>query len=620
MEYRREIDGLRAVAVMPVVFFHAGFDAFSGGFVGVDVFFVISGYLITSILVDELSRDSFSIVRFYERRARRILPALVFVMLCCIPFAWFWMLPDSLLEFGNSLGAVSLFVSNFLFWQEIGYFAAAAEEKPLLHTWSLAVEEQYYLLYPLLLAVVWRWKRQWLVGTLVVGAVGSLILAELGTRYRPDAAYYLAPFRAWELLVGSLIACWHAREGTEIRGSEWGASLGVIALLLAIVLYDRQTPFPGLYALLPVLGTALVIHCATTTTTVGRWLGVPLLVGIGLISYSVYLWHQPLYAFARIRSLGPPSDALFALLAGLSMLLGWLSWRFVEKPFRHRAGFSRRAIFGMSGFAILVALGLALLIHVSDGVPNRFKSDADIAMSMADRAAYVVKRQEAAQRVRAFAAEGPVKVLVIGDSFSQDFINVLAESVPASEFQLAAYFVPNVCQIYLGDSQSDEGLKQHPNLCYAERNPEWPLLKSADVVFLASMWEGWSAAALPATITALEARGAKRIEVIGTKSFGVINRSALLHVSPTDRPTTTVAVSPQMAVTNRTLETAVGSNRFIDIQAAVTGQPDALRSPLFDSSGRLLSHDGAHLTAAGVQMIADRIGPVLKAKLASIPR
>jgi len=230
MDYRREIDGLRAVAMMPVVFFHAGFDAFSGGFVGVDVFFVISGYLITSILVEELSQEHFSIVRFHERRARRILPALFFVMLCCMPFAWFWMIPDSLLEFGNSLGAVSLFVSNFLFWQEIGYFAAAAEEKPLLHTWSLAVEEQYYLLYPLLLAVVWHWKRQWLVATLVVGAVGSLILADLGTRYRPDAAFYLAPFRAWELLVGSLVAYWlhgrrlnfEVRSGAQRQGpSHW---------------------------------------------------------------------------------------------------------------------------------------------------------------------------------------------------------------------------------------------------------------------------------------------------------------------------------------------------------------------------------------------------------------
>ena len=172
MQYRKEIDGLRALAVLPVVLFHAGFSSFSGGFVGVDVFFVISGYLITSILIGENEQGRFSIVNFYERRARRILPALFFVMLCCIPFAWLWMLPDNLVEFGNSLIAVTFFVSNFLFWKESGYFAAAAEEKPLLHTWSLAVEEQYYLLFPLLILLVWPLGRRWLGGILLLGIVG----------------------------------------------------------------------------------------------------------------------------------------------------------------------------------------------------------------------------------------------------------------------------------------------------------------------------------------------------------------------------------------------------------------------------------------------------------------
>ncbi len=620
MDYRREIDGLRAVAVVPVVFFHAGFASFSGGFVGVDVFFVISGYLITSILVEELDHERFSIVGFYERRARRILPALVFVMLCCIPFAWCWMPPDIFLEFGHSLAAVSLFVSNVLFWQEIGYFAAAAEQKPLLHTWSLAVEEQYYLFYPLLLAAVWRWKRTWLVGVLVVGATGSLILAEVGTRYRPDAAFYLIPFRAWELLVGSLIAIWHSSRLTGKRGSELGALAGAIALILAIVVYDRQTPFPGLYALLPVLGTALVIHCATAATAVGRVLGLPLFVGIGLISYSVYLWHQPLYAFARIRSLGTPSDLLLASLAALSILLGWLSWRYVEKPFRHRTGFSRRAIFSMSGFAILGAVGLSLFIHFDNGVPKRFESDADITMSLAERAAYVVKRQEVAQQVHAFLPDGSIKLLVIGDSFSQDFINVLSESLAPEEFQLASYFVPNVCQIYLADPQADLGLERHPTLCSSERQQEWPLVSSADVVYLASMWEGWSAAALPATIAALEARGAKHVEVVGTKGFGELNRSALLHIAGADRSAATGAVSQDLVATNAVLEAAVGANRFVDIHAAIAGNADSLKSPLFDPSGRLLSHDGAHLTSAGVQMLVERVGPVLKERLAAISK
>ena|GEM_PF-2597058 len=271
-----------------------------------------------------------------------------------------------------------------------------------------------------------------------------------------------------------------------------------------------------------------------------------------------------------------------------------------------------------SGSAIVGAVCLSLFIHVNDGLPNRFGSDVDITISLADRAAYVVKRQEAAQRVRAFVPDGSVKVLVIGDSFSQHFINVLSESIPPSELQLASYFVPNICQIYFADPQSDEGMKQQPTLYDSEREVEWPLLQSADVVFLASMWQNWSAVALPVTIAALEARGAKRIEVVGSKSFGNFNRSALLHVPSADRPTMTVAAPLHLMVTNPLVETAVGASRFVDVHAAITGWKDGLRAPLFDTSGRLLSHDGAHLTKAGVQVLADRLGPTLKRRLASV--
>ncbi|MEM7670638.1 MAG: acyltransferase, partial [Pseudomonadota bacterium] len=200
MKYRPEIDGLRSVAVLPVILFHGGVEVFSGGFVGVDVFFVISGYLITTILLNEIEQGRFSLVNFYSRRARRILPALALVVLCSIPFAWFWMLPTAFKDFSQSIAAVSLFSSNFLFWSESGYFAAAAEEKPLLHTWSLAVEEQYYILFPLLLMLVWRRGRVFPV--LLIGAIfaASLAASEVMWRIAPDANFYLLPTRAWELL------------------------------------------------------------------------------------------------------------------------------------------------------------------------------------------------------------------------------------------------------------------------------------------------------------------------------------------------------------------------------------------------------------------------------------
>lgn len=300
MNYRREIDGLRAIAVLPVIFLHAGFSVFSGGYVGVDIFFVISGYLITSILIGELEHGNFSIDRFYERRARRILPALFVVMLACLPFAYMWMLPTQLKDFAHSLISVVLFVSYFYFISQVDYFAPSAELQPLLHTWSLAVEEQYYLLFPILLVVLWRFGRQRVFWSIVVIAVLSLLLAEWGYRNKPSENFYFAPTRAWELLAGSI--CSFMTVGKAQRSSNVLSALGFAMIVFAIFGYDATTPFPSVYALLPVVGTALIILFAAEGTWVARLLSLRMFVGIGLISYSAYLWHQPLFAFARLRS------------------------------------------------------------------------------------------------------------------------------------------------------------------------------------------------------------------------------------------------------------------------------------------------------------------------------
>jgi peptidoglycan/LPS O-acetylase OafA/YrhL len=216
MKYRREIDGLRAVALLPVILFHAGFQAFGGGYVGVDVFFVISGYLITSIILAEKVAGTFSLRSFYERRARRILPALFLVMLVCLPFAWLWLLPSDMKEFSASLVAVSTFSSNVLFWWESGYFDTAAELKPLLHTWSLAVEDQYYLIFPLLLVLTWKLNRTKTMWLLLAVALASLSLAQKGAYASPAATFYMLHTRIWELLVGALLAFYMARETTGV--------------------------------------------------------------------------------------------------------------------------------------------------------------------------------------------------------------------------------------------------------------------------------------------------------------------------------------------------------------------------------------------------------------------
>lgn len=332
MQYRREIDGLRTVAVVPVLLFHAGLASFSGGFIGVDIFFVISGYLITSIIIHEQEKDGFSILRFYERRARRIVPVLSFVLLCCLPFAWAWMLPEQMKDFGASLIAVSLFASNVLFWQEAGYFAPSAELQPLLHTWSLAVEEQYYVVFPLAVMLLWRFGKPVVIGVIAAVALLSLGLAQYGSQNFASANFYLPSSRAWELLAGSLSA--FLVSGGYFRNSNLLSALGLALIGWGIFAYDAATPYPSFYTAVPVIGTALVILFGWQGTWTAMLLSTRPFVGIGLISYSLYLWHQPLFAFARIRALTEPSPMVMAALAIAAFPISYLSWRFVETPFR----------------------------------------------------------------------------------------------------------------------------------------------------------------------------------------------------------------------------------------------------------------------------------------------
>ncbi len=368
MIYRREVDGLRAVAVIPVMLFHAGLSVLPGGFVGVDVFFVISGYLIGTLIWQDLQQGRFTLADFYTRRIRRIIPALATVMLACVPAAWLLMPPADLKDFAESLAAVSLFVSNLLFRSESGYFDTAAELKPLLHTWSLAVEEQFYLLFPLLLGWAHRHRQagRWLL--LACGAA-SLALAQWQLRTQPDAAFFLLPARFWELLAGVLAAFLLAdnkRPGTPAL-RQAGAAAGLVMIVAAALLFTRDTPFPGAAALLPVGGSVLVILFAGADNLAGRLLGSRIAVGIGLISYSAYLWHQPLLAFSRYREWTLASETVGLLMCALSLLLAALTWRFVERPFRARGQIATRTVLMLALAAALLFIGAGIAGHLNQG-------------------------------------------------------------------------------------------------------------------------------------------------------------------------------------------------------------------------------------------------------------
>ena len=354
MKYRPEIDGLRALAVIPVILFHAGFELFSGGFVGVDVFFVISGYLITTILIEDIESQRFSLVNFYERRARRILPALFFVMLVCIPFAWILLSNEMLYKFGGGLIGVSLFASNVVFWQQQGYFDDSTELNPILHTWSLAVEEQYYVFFPIFLMLTWRFGKSRVFWMIVVMSAVSLMLSEWGWRNKPTANFYLSPTRAWELFAGSIAAFIVQRNG--VQKNNLLAFLGLATIVFSIFFYDENTPFPSVYALVPVLGVVIFILYADKETLTAKLLSTKAFVGIGLLSYSAYLWHQPIFAFMRIYK-NESSIGYFvaSILIIVTFVFAYVSWKFIESPFRDRKLIKRYPMFAIS-FISLVAM------------------------------------------------------------------------------------------------------------------------------------------------------------------------------------------------------------------------------------------------------------------------
>lgn len=370
--YRPEIDGLRALAVLPVLLFHSGMPGFSGGFVGVDVFFVISGYLITRIIYAELRSSSFSIVHFYERRARRILPALMVVLLAATAIEMLLISPTDMIQYAKALGATVLFGSNLWFRQQAaGYFEPDVEMHPLLHTWSLAVEEQFYIVFPLLLMVCVRYSGRRVTPAVALVTLASLAWAVWAVRTSPNAAFYLAPSRAWELGIGALLALGAApqlrgRAVREVLG--WG---GIALIVAPVLLYDGTTPFPGFAALPPCLGAALILWLAEGSSA-GRILAWRPLVFVGLISYSLYLWHWPVIVLLKgIFAVDRLPIALALVAIAASLVLAVLSWRFVETPFRSPARVSRRTIFLAAAASGGAMLALSAGLWVSRGLPQR---------------------------------------------------------------------------------------------------------------------------------------------------------------------------------------------------------------------------------------------------------
>lgn len=466
--YRPEIDGLRAIAVMTVLIFHAFPKALRAGFVGVDIFFVISGFLITGILAGQLAKNQFSLLDFYRHRVRSIFPALLTVLLACLTLGWFALLQDEYKQLGKHVAAGAGFVSNLVLWQEVGYFDNKADTKPLLHLWSLGIEEQFYLVWPLMLAgfsYFARTRRQllWLTGVLALASFGLNVARIHGD---PSGTFYSPLSRFWELAAGGLLAL-HLQNRRQLASKPVSAALsnslawaGFLLLVLALSAITRQSRFPGFWALLPVLGACLLIAAGPGAWFNRKVLSSRIMVAIGLISYPLYLWHWPLLAFARIVESETP-DAIFRWAAlGLSVVLAWLTYQLIEKPIRF--GKAKTWVMPVLLVGMVLVGNAGYNIYSRDGLP--FRSAAKIASVNTFTAAY---RQDCTALTKGpdkddwcnfglNPTEAPNTVM-IGDSFSNAYSPLLAAYARSSHEQPFVFrqFGRGGCPTFLGYGPSD---------------------------------------------------------------------------------------------------------------------------------------------------------------------
>lgn len=575
MTYRPDIDGLRALAVFPVILFHAGHPWFTGGFLGVDVFFVISGFLITSFIVSGLQNNKFSFFDFYDRRARRILPALFVVMLCTSLLAPLFMLPNDLKTYGQSVVATVFSANNILLYLTSGYWSLAAEFKPLYHTWSLGVEEQFYLVAPLALALVfrvWRSTRAVTVFILVVAVASFLYSLNHDNR---EFNFLIIFTRAWELLAGSLAALIAMK-----RGVRNNATLSVIGLALIVGSYVAPYAVSRAQALvnLPaVLGTfLLILSCASTSNPVHRVLTLRPLVFTGLLSYSIYLWHQPILAFVRLSSEYEPGHWQLVGAGLLSIPLAYLSWKFIERPLRNHATTpALRFYIPTSALAVgLVAAGFFL--HTSYGL-EKYRQEFSYG---GDPRSYVDRVFDLQKD--AFTENDRTRITVIGNSFARDLVNTILE--------------------YEGYSASQYDLAYQFKSCDAALEQNRALVESSDFVLLTSDWgqageQPSDALALADCIEEMAGVTRAQVYVVGSKNFGWNNNYVLRYPYEEAAALRTRPMSPVSAF-NQAAAEAIGA-RFINLLALL--QDDQGEVPIFTPDGQLMTYDTNHFTPAGAR-------------------
>lgn len=632
--YRSDIDGLRAVAVLSVVFDHLRMR-FSGGYIGVDVFFVISGYLISAVILTDLEKGLFSFAWFYERRIRRIFPALFSMLAVTTLLAYRYLAPSDLESYSRSLLAALFSVSNLLFWHQAGYFDAPSAAKPLLHTWSLAVEEQFYIFFPILLVLVRRWFPKRLKEVILGISVLSFALACFWVRRDATTAFFLAPLRAWELLLGTMLSQSYLPEvrGRAMRNA--ASLLGILLILIPALAYTAATPFPGLAALPPCLGAALIIAAGENgPSLIGTVLSWRPFVFIGLISYSLYLWHWPILVFQNSSALlldsSEPNSRLVKIAVLLvSLLVASASWLLVETPFRQgRLRPDRRTLFLASAAATASISVLAVGFVASRGMPSRFSAEALQVSAYGsyhphsewrEGTCFLSAADKFSQFDPAVCLHGDSRrhVLLLGDSLAAHLYSGLSTVYPEVEFWQAN---AGNCLPFVNEPTPPVNAQNCLKLsAYIFGN--FLLHHHPDEVLLSAHWGDPDLPELEHTVAWLQQRGMK-VTVFGQTFEYDLDLPRVLFAAIRDK--NPEEVRRHWVAKNRNLDREIGQlarqkwrtgyiSEFEDLCGPVTDlhpEPpsgEVQGCPIYAASGVPLIFDRFHLTAAGSVLYARAI-------------
>lgn len=628
IKYRAEIDGLRALAVCAVMLFHADFSTCGGGYTGVDVFFVISGYLITSIILYDQDAETFSLLRFYERRMRRILPALYFVLFCCLPLAYVTMLPYDLKQFAEDLVATTLCISNILFLKKVDYFTTTSALNPLIHTWSLAVEEQFYIFFSLFFTAFSKVRRRSILTFFVFTALLSLLAAQWSGNFQLKlplirkelfwfsqhklVSFYSPIGRLWELLIGTLLAFYlHSHTLQYSTRNEIAAASGLGLILCAIFLFDKTTPSPSIYTIVPTVGTGLIILYGNEKTFVGKILSLKIFVCIGLCSYSAYLWHQPLLVFARLSNEKPLNiSGRFSIII-IALILAYVSWKYIETPFRKKESLSQNKIFFVAFSVGLIINIIASYLFISGGLENRFSSNNAYMLEVDKPTAimYWGSRFNTLSALSSFnETTNKTKLLILGDSYAADFLNMVVENDQLLNYQIRVHRIDSACQLYAAKQNISIFISAADRIkCYKQHKViiGLTLIREANVIIMAFHWHMWSAQNLPETFRTLNIQEHQKTFVIGSKGCDPINPMLFRSLPPENRLQQRCQIISGNLFINTILNKIFNSTNFVNMYRLICDEGGTC--PIFTPNGSFISFDGAHLTKSGAKFIGSII-------------